>query len=95
MATLTGRQCCLFFFDIVWQLITQVIDLGFQLRFVKQVNLVCGFFTAGAELLNPLPAQQFFEDLNVLIALFDRLVSVLNFSIFSGQFLLKTFNHRP
>ncbi len=52
------------------------------------MNLVCGLFTAGAELLNPLPAQQFFENLDVVIAL-------LNSSALGRQFLLKTFDNRP
>ena len=54
------------------------------------MNLVCGLFTAGAELLNPFPAQQFFENLDGVVALFDLLIALLNFSTLGGQFLLKT-----
>jgi hypothetical protein len=57
------------------------------------MNLVCGLFTAGAELLNPFPAQQFFENLNGVVALFDRLITLLDFSALGGQFLLKTFRN--
>jgi hypothetical protein len=66
------------------------------------MNLVYGLFTAGAKLLNPFPAQQFFENLNGVIALFDRLgalrksvIALLDFSALGGQFLLKTFDSRP
>jgi len=58
------------------------------------MNLVCGLLTAGAELLNPFPAQQFFENLDGVIALFDLLIALLDFSALGGQFLLKTFDNR-
>ena len=65
------------------------------------MNLVCGLFTAGAELLNPFPAQQFFENLDGVVALFDRLsalrksvIALLDFSALGRQFLLKTFDNR-
>ena len=82
-------------FYIVWQLIAQGINLNFQLGLIKQLNLVCGLLTAGAELLNPFPAQQFFENLDGVIALFDRLIALLDFSALGRQFLLKTFDNRP
>jgi len=84
----TGGRWCIFLCNILWQLIAQGINLNFQLSFVKQMNLVCGLLTAGAELLNPFPAQQFFENLDGVIALLD-------FSALGGQFLLKTFDNRP
>jgi hypothetical protein len=58
------------------------------------MNLVCGLLTAGAELLNPFPAQQFFKNLDIVIALFDLLIALLDFSALGGQFLLKTFENR-
>jgi hypothetical protein len=94
LATFTGGRRCLFLCNIVWQLIAQGINLNFQLGFVKQMNLVCGLLTAGAELLNPFPAQQFFENLDGVIALFDLLIALLDFSALGGQFLLKTFDNR-
>jgi hypothetical protein len=74
-----------FFFVSEGQLdaLAQNIDLSFQFRLVKKMNLVCGLFTAGAELLNPFPAQQFFKNLDIVIALLD-------FSALGRQFLLKT-----
>ena len=67
--------------------IYRTLTLNFQLCFIKQLNLVCGLFTASTKLLNSLQTQQFFENLDVVIAL-------LNFTAFGRQFLLKTLYNR-
>jgi hypothetical protein len=85
LTTFTGGRRCIFLCNIVWQLIAQGINLNFQLRSVKQMNLVCGLLAAGAELLNPFSAQQFFKNQNIMIALFDCLILLLDFSTLGRQ----------
>lgn len=66
LTTLAGGTRA-FLFNIVRQLVAQGIDLGFQLDFIEQGDLVSLLFTAGRELLDLLMAQQLFEDFDASV----------------------------
>lgn len=72
LTALGGRFCRwgVRFIHTVGQGIPQLLDFGFQLRFVEEVDLMGRLFAAGGELLSAFIAQQLFEDLDALLALF-------------------------
>src|SRR5690554_3779359 len=83
-ATLTALGCRrgsrrLIFSDvnIIRELIPQLIDLGFQFGLIEQVDLVRRFLTAGREALDALQAQHLFQQQDVLLALLDMLLLML------------------